>query len=146
MPILRDTPYGAFAFQVTIDGFDRIGFTEVSGLDQEVEVILYREGADPLTPRLIPGLVKPARVTLKRGLAGDAGLQKWMDGVKAGAGLGLRRTVRVDLMSETRDAAVQSWRLIRALPVRLEGPHLDAGTSAVAIETLVLAAEAIEVE
>ena len=54
-------------------------------------------------------------------------------------------TRRVTLLDEARNA-ILAWLLHRAFPIRLQGPAIDAATTAVAIETLVLAAEAISVE
>lgn len=146
MAVLRDTPYGAYAFHVEIDGIGSVGFCEAAGLDQAVEVLTYRNGADPLTPRILPGLPKPATVTLRRGVTGDLALQEWFALVRDGRAADARRAVRIDLLSEARDGAVLSWRLRNALPVRLEGPRLDANSSATAVEALTLVAEAIDVE
>lgn len=41
MPVLRDTPYAAFNFLVSLEGLDpgtaQAGFTQVSGLNRSVE-------------------------------------------------------------------------------------------------------------
>lgn len=145
MAVSRDDPYPAYAFLVEIDGLARAGFSQVSGLDQEIEVISYREGADPLTPRLLPGVIRPVNATFRRGVTGDLGLQQWFDAVRTGQTGAIRRNVLVHLLSESREA-VLSWRLVGAFPSKLEGPALDAGSSAVAIETLVLVCGSLSVE
>lgn len=145
MAITRSDPYGAFNFLVEIDGATVAAFSEVSGLDQEIEVIAYRSGGDALGPRLLPGLARPATVTLRRGVDGDLELQNWFDAVRNGEFGAMRRNVAVRLLNEAREP-VLSWLLRRAWPTRIEGPRLDARTSATAIETLVLAVEGISVE
>ena len=73
MATLRDRPYACFNFLVDLgdgqtEGPDG-GFSEVSGLSQEVEVIEYRNGnARENAPMLLPGLARTGRVTLRRGV------------------------------------------------------------------------------
>ncbi len=60
-------PLPKFHFEVDWGG-TRIGFTEVTGLDFETEVIKYREGNDKaLTDKQQPGKKKWAHISLKRG-------------------------------------------------------------------------------
>ena len=60
-------PLPKFHFEVAWGG-TRMGFTEVTGLDFETEVIEYREGNSPTyNKRRQPGLTKYSNVTLKRG-------------------------------------------------------------------------------
>ena len=63
----RHDPYAAFNFLVEIDGVVTAGFSEVSGLASEVDVISYREGGE-LRVRQLPGLIEYPRLVLKRGL------------------------------------------------------------------------------
>lgn len=147
MPTFRENPYGAYNFLVSIAGGDSggaaAGFTEIRGLDQEIEMLEYRAGNDArLAPRLIPGLQRPITVTLSRGVIGDNSLQEWINTTLAGSAE--RRTVQIDLLAEDR-TTVQQWRLRDAVPVRLTGPVLNATTNAIAVESLVLMAESITV-
>ena len=41
-------PYSAFNFLVEIDGAIRAGFTEVSGIESDTEVMEYGKGATPM--------------------------------------------------------------------------------------------------
>jgi phage tail-like protein len=144
MPVARDDPYGRFNVLVEIDGVDKAGFGEVEGLAGHTDVIEYREGADKSNAfRLLPGLVRYPPVVLRRGFAGDASLFGWWKAVRDGD-LD-RRTVTIILLDEKRDP-VARWRLRRAWPTKWEGPSLDARASDVAIETLELVHEGIELE
>src|SRR6476659_8089864 len=61
-------PLPKFHFQVDWGG-TRLGFTEVSGLEFETEVIEYREGSSKTYNKSKqPGLTKFSNVTLKRGV------------------------------------------------------------------------------
>lgn len=141
--VRRDDPYGRFNFRVDVPGLGEMGFTEVSGLDAEVGVIEYREGGDALHPRLLPGLVRYPRVVLRHGMTGDASLFEWW---KVGRdGSVARRDVTILLLDESGQE-VARWNLRRAWPTKYEGPALNAGANEVAIESLELAHEGIELE
>ena len=49
-------PYRSYRFKIEIDGVTRAGFRECSGLDFSHDPVDYREGADPLNVRKLPGL------------------------------------------------------------------------------------------
>ena len=56
MPRRNTDPFTSFNFVVEIDGIVKAGFSEVTGLNRETNVIDYREGADNLSVRKISGL------------------------------------------------------------------------------------------
>ena len=63
----KNYPLPKFHFEVDWGG-TRIGFTEISGLDFETEVIEYREGSyKSYNKTKQPGLTKYSNITLKRG-------------------------------------------------------------------------------
>ena len=72
MAILRERPYSQFNFLVDIGAGDagglEAGFSEVSGLDFEVQMIEYRNGnAKTNAPVKINGLAKVGNVTFRSG-------------------------------------------------------------------------------
>jgi phage tail-like protein len=122
-------------------------FSEVSGLTVEAEVVEYRGGADP-APHVgkQPGLRKAGNVTLKRGVMPalvGSGLYAWYDSIHANEVE--RRSVTVTLLNAERKPAM-TWKLREAWPVKLEGPGLNATGNEIAVESLELACERIEVE
>jgi phage tail-like protein len=107
-------------------------------------VIEYREGADRVnTARKLPGLAKYPNVTLKRGITGSTDLFEWWKSVRDGQVQ--RRNVTITLLDEQRQAVLR-WHLRDAWPVKIEGPTLNATGNEVAIETLELAHEGLEIE
>jgi phage tail-like protein len=139
----RDDPYGAFSFLVEIDGIDVAAFSEASGLESTVEVIEYRNGSDDTTVRKLPGLTKYTNVVLKRGLTSDLSLWRWYRAVRDGRIE--RRPMTVKLLDEAREPALR-FLCREAWPCRWSGPTFDATRSAVAIETLEICHEGIELE
>lgn len=144
MPVRRDNPYANFGFLVEIDGLAAAGFAEVELGGSWVDVIEYREGSDRTNAsRKLPGRAHHANVVLRRGIAGDDALWTWFRGIRDG---GVDpRAVAIVLLDEGRQP-VATWRLRDAWPSRWEGPVLDAEGNDVAIETLELTHEGLELE
>ena len=147
---IRDNPYGAFNFLVSLGGAadaDQVagGFAEVTGLETEIEYADYRNGNDRENQvRKIAGLSKVSDVTLKRGLIGDPSLFEWLKATREG--VRDARTVTITLLDEQR-APVCSWVLSNAQPRKWVGPHLTASASGhVAMEELHLVAERLDFE
>lgn len=137
----RNDPYGAFGFIVEIDGVAAGGFSEVSGLESTVDVIEYRNGSDDTTVRKLPGLKKYTNVVLKRGFTNDHDLWNWYQLILHGQIE--RRSMVVTVLNDSREPALR-FVLRNAWPCRWSGPELNAGRSAVAIETLEICHEGIE--
>ena len=144
MAVQRDNPYLNFNFLVDIGLGEEIGFSEVDLPSGEIEVIEYREGADRVnTARKLPGLTKHSNVTLKRGISGRTDLFEWWKSVRDGQIV--RRNVTITLLDEQRQAVFR-WQLRNAFPVKIESSTLNATGNEVAIETLELAHEGLEIE
>lgn len=141
-------PLTTLHFQVSWgDSEQTSSFSEVSGLTMEADAIDYRGGADrSLSVRKIPGLRKFGNVTLKRGImpaeAGN-GLFEWYASITAGSVQ--RRTVTISLLNEDRDL-VMTWKIRNAWPVKIEGPGLKASGNEIAIESMEIVHEGVEVE
>src|SRR5579864_6371229 len=137
----RNDPYSRFNFLLEIDGVVRAGFSEVSGLSTETDVIDYREGNEPATVRKLPGLTRYSNITLKRGVTNDKSLWQWRKAVIDGKVQ--RSSGSVILLDESRQP-VLVWNFREGWPCKWEGPSLNAKTSDVAIETIEIAHEGLE--
>lgn len=150
MAVMRDRPYSQFNFLVDLgDGVTEgphAGFQEVSGIGMEVVLVEYRNGNSKENSVMkIPGLVKVADVTLKRGIIGSLNLYQWIDQVRNGDQNAVRN-VTIRLQSEDRTDVVQTWKLLRARIVKHTSGPLNAKGTDVAIEEMVLAYERLELE
>ena len=139
----RNDPYGQFNFVVNIEGVDRAAFSEASGLDTETDPIEYREGNEDITVRKLPGLRKYPNITLKRGFTIDRDLWDWRKTVMDGRTD--RRSGSIVLLNEAREEALR-WNFREGWPCKLQGPPLNAKTNEVAIETLEICHEGLELE
>jgi phage tail-like protein len=138
----RNDPYGQFNFLVEVDGVFIGGFSECSGLVGDTNIIEYREGNEQQgTTRKLPGLMKYNNIVLKRGWTKDRSLWNWRK--KVVDGKTQRTSGTITLLDEARQPALR-WNFREGWPSKLEGPALNAKTSEVAIETLEIAHEGLE--
>lgn len=141
---MADYPLPAFHFQVDWGG-TRIGFTEVSGLTLETQVIEYRDGASPVySVQKMPGIPKFGNITCKRGIvAGDNQYFEWLNTTQLSQVE--RRDITISLLNEKHEP-VMVWKARNAFPVKVEGPGLKSTGNEVAIESLEIAHEGLTVE
>lgn len=142
MPDLYPLP--VFHFSVEWGG-TRIGFSEVSGLTQEAQAIEYRDGVSPEYSTIkMPGLRKYSNVTLKRGIvAADNEFFAWLNTIKMNKVE--RRDIVISLLNEEH-IPVMIWKIHNAFPVKVEGPGLKASGNEVAVESIELAHEGLEMQ
>jgi phage tail-like protein len=144
----RPDPYGAFNFMVKLGdsgGEDQItgGFSDVSGLGNEVKYSEYRAGNEMQNHvRKVPNTNTTDDVTLKRGVIGDLSLFAWLKATREGTIT--KQTVTITLLDEAR-SPVCRWVLQAAQPKKWVGPTLAGkGGGEVAMEELHLVAESID--
>ncbi|MFL6292694.1 MAG: phage tail protein [Thermoanaerobaculia bacterium] len=139
----RRDPFRSFNFAVEIDGIARAGFRECSGLDASQDPIEYREGTEGLTSRKLPGLVKYSNITLKWGMTDDAELWDWRK--RAMTGKVERKNGSIVLLDDT-GAEKMRWNFREAWPTKWTGPSFNATGNEVAIETLEIAHEGLDLQ
>jgi phage tail-like protein len=140
----RLDPYGGYNFRVEIDGITRAGFKNCSGLEVSQNASTYREGTDKsLGMRKLPGLVSSSDVTLARGITSDAELWQWRK--KLASGTADRRNMSIILVDDAGKDVIR-WNLRNCWPTKWTGPSLDATADQIAIETLVITHEGLEVD
>lgn len=137
-------PIPKFHFQVQWGG-TRIGFTEVTGLTIENEVIEYREGNSPEYSKIkMPGLHKFGNITLKRGIfTSDNEYFAWLNSVKLNTIE--RRDLIISLLNENHEPVV-SYKVKQAWPVKIQAPDLKSDANEVAIESIELAHEGLMIQ
>jgi len=137
-------PISAFHFQVEWGG-TRIGFTEVSGLSVELQSIDYREGSSPeYQVTKMPGIPQYSNITLKRGVyKSDNEFFQWLNTVKMNNIE--RRDLTISLLNESHEP-VTSWKVKYAWPCKVEGPTLNSTGNEVAVESIELCHEGINIE
>lgn len=141
---MSDYPLPKFHFQVQWGGV-RIGFTEISGLDVETEVIEYRDGALREFSKLkMPGMQKYPNVTMKRGVfRSDNDYFNWWNTVSLNTVE--RRDVIVSLLNEAHEP-VMVWKIKNAWPTKIGSTDLKADGNEIAIESIELAHDGLTIQ
>lgn len=137
-------PVSAFHFQVEWGG-TRIGFTEVSGLNVELQSIDYREGnSKNYQVTKMPGIPQYNNITLKRGVYdSDNEFFQWLNTVKMNDID--RRQITISLLNEEHEP-VMVWKVNEAWPCKVEGPSLNSTSNEVAVESIELCHEGLVIE
>lgn len=141
---MPDYPLPVFHFQVEWGG-TKLGFSEVSGLSIENQLIEYRDGLSPEYSSIkMPGIPKYGNITLKRGiLPEDNEFYDWLNTIKMNKAE--RRDLIISLLNENHEP-VMTWKAANAFPVKIEGPGLNSTGNEVAVESLEIAHEGLTIE
>lgn len=139
---VRPNPLTASHFVVAIDGIATTFVREVSGLEASIDVIEHQEGSDKTTSaRKLPGLRKFTNITLKRGVTSDLSLWNWFHGALTGNVV--RANGKITLVDE-QAKPILSWQFHNGWPCKWSGPALNATSNDVALETIEICHEGLE--
>ena len=137
----RNDPYTTFNFRLEIDDLTLGSFTEVTGLMVEGNAIEYREVNEQNWTRQLVGLRTQSTITLKRGMTQNRELWDWS--VNIGRGELDRRDGVIVLMNEAREDVLR-WSFRQGWPNKIDGPSLNATSNEVAMESVELKHEGLE--
>lgn len=148
-PKRADAPFTTFNFQVefTVSAISsqlicRGEFSEVDGLEMNMQPKTIREGGNPAGPVHLTGVVGYGSLTLKRGMTQNLDLWRWFEMASNPAFLGLRADGEIVLRSSLGgDDSVVVFSLTRCVPTRAKAPQFSAKDGQVAIEEFTIAYE-----
>ena len=138
-------PLPKFYFSVQLGDDKDVKFSEVTGLQAETKVIEYRHGDSKVFyPTKMPGLGTVGNVTMRKGIfVKDSKFWTWFAEIKMN--IISRRAVIINLLDEGGDPKMV-WTLHNAWPTKITGTDLKSGGNEVAVESLELAFETLEVK
>jgi phage tail-like protein len=150
MAVERERPYKNFNFLVDLGDGDpesfRSGFCEVILPEAVLDEIDYRPGnARELDAMKLSGLEHYTPLVLRRGTSGSLNLYQWYNAARNGD-QNVQRNVTIHLMNEDRSQIVQTWRFLRARPIKYTSGPLNALSRQVHFESIELAFERMEME
>ena len=131
-------------FIVEIDGVEIGRFTEITGLQLDIDVMEYEEGGEHGFVHKLPGRLKWQNLVLKRGVTNDDNLLKWLqdsagDGFLKRKGKVTRTSAAITLVG-ANGKRLRSWIVDEAMPVRWTGPNFaSSATSELPEEELEIA-------
>jgi phage tail-like protein len=146
---MRPFPLGNYRFFVSLDPVDAYfppsgaelpsivgigGFSDVTGLNGELEVLPHYEGGQNDFLHQLPVKHTWGRLTLKRGLVQGDTLWDWYRAGLLGS-LGARRDGAVILL-DFDGMPVVTWTFRAGLAAKWSGPDLNAKDGAVAVESI----------
>ena len=136
MPDVTGDPAVAARFKVVVTHHDLGSFTSCEGLGAEVVIEQREEGGNNVFVHQLPVRLKYTNVKLTRPVnAESAKVAKWFASMEGE----IERTTAEITALGVDGQRVASWTLKGVIPVRWQGPSLNAETSKVATETLELA-------
>jgi phage tail-like protein len=140
----RKDPLLGFHFGVEIQGMVTGYFTECSGLGSEHEVIEHKvvdESGHEVMMK-IPGRLKWANISLKRGITDSMDIWDWRKMVEDGDVEGARANGSI-VMFDERFSEVARWNFENAWPIKVSGPSVKADSNEIGIEELSIAHEGL---
>jgi phage tail-like protein len=143
MATTRVDPFRGYNFRLELGTANVASFRECSGLSATTDSVEYREGTDiPLSVRKIPGLRKfSTNITLKRGLTPNKDLWNWYKNVLNG--VPDRRNGAIVLQDEQHNDMLR-WNFENAWICKWEGPTMNATSNDVAVESIEICHERLE--
>lgn len=142
-------PLAKFYFKVSIAG-DSIKCYEVTGLDQEADVLEYRFGSSTefVTMKRL-GMLKTSKVVFKKAIFKQDGfindLWKQVYSKEYYSHTTNQKDMIVQLLDEKGEVVV-SWKIKRAVPTKFTGASLKADANEVAMEEIEFVHEGIETD
>jgi phage tail-like protein len=123
------------------------GFSEVIGLEANIEVKSYAEGGRAEGNRQLVGRTTYPNLVLKRGMSRNLESWQWFTNVARGVRPVPRKGLIIELLDASdRTQVVARWLVSSAVPVKMKCNDLNARTGEVAIEEMHLAHEGLELE
>lgn len=124
-----------------LGGFLLGGFTEVSGLDASIGIYEYAEGGVNDRVHKFADRASYSNIVLKKGMTISTDLWEWHQSFVNGEGV-----VRDGLIMLANDLGIplKIWHFSNGIPVKWTGPGLNAMSGGVAIESLEIAHEKLD--
>lgn len=159
----ENDPIGNFRFSLELGHIKVASFNECTGLQLETKVYEYKEGGVNSHSLKFPDVGSVGNITLKKGFttgANSDALFEWHLDVMTGTydknkNPNLRpadttkdidKKCAIVLFDEKGKKVLKRWNLFRVFPVKWVGPDFKASASEIAIETLELACEGIQMQ
>jgi len=138
-------PQGSFIFCLEIDGIEVAQFLECSGLKSSTTIYELEEGGMNHRVHKLPGQSKWDNLQLRYGVTGDVSLLGWRgDVIQDNFGQDMRKNGAI-VVKNNQMEVVRRYNFQDAWPVSWEGPAFNANSNELAIESIELAHNGIQV-
>ncbi|CAG7640799.1 phage tail protein [Paenibacillus allorhizosphaerae] len=130
--------FNSCMFAVDFQQIQVAGFSEVSGLQQELEMEEYAEGGQNFFVRKFPKRIKYPPLVLKKGIALTDELWVWYQDYLYGRAAPREGSIIMYGIVNGEKKEVRRWNFENAYPVKWVGPSFRGTSGEVAIESLEL--------
>ena len=132
-------PYLGYWFSVNVPKIGTTAFAEATLSSISVGTTSYREGPDSASLRTLPGLISYGNVTLRKGLTDSLDIYNWVQSVLL-TGMKARQSMSISVIdgSSSSSKILANWNFSDVLPISYETSGLDARSTSVILEGLVL--------
>jgi phage tail-like protein len=138
-------PAPEFRFYLEIDGLVEGAFAECSGMKAEREIITYKEGGLNHYAHKLPGRTTYSEITLRKGVMFTIELWDWFqEGIDDGKVK--RRNFTIFQYSSYFNMPARWYHVKNAYPVSWEASSLRTDSNQLAMESLTLTFEKLELE
>lgn len=142
---MLEDPYGGYYFKLEVDQQEVAHLLEVSGLKTSAQVFEVEEGGQNGFVHKRVGASRWDNLTIRFATNRSRFLQSWREQfLRNPFDEGLWRSGSI-VMFDNHGDAVRRFHFVRAWPVAWEGPSLDSGSSELAVESLELAHEGLQI-
>ena len=133
---VRFDPYMSYNFLVEIDMLVVGGFTQVQGLESQIELEEYTEGGVYGYTHKFPKRVNSPNLVLTKGLTAFPTLWNWYESAMEGT---IKRKNGTIMLLDHKRLPVMWWNFTNAYPVSWSGPQFDSTNDGqVAVESIEL--------
>jgi phage tail-like protein len=139
-------PQGAYIFCLEIDKKEVAHFLECSGLKSSTTIFELEEGGMNHRVHKLPGQSRWENITLRYGVTGDATMLQWRGDILQDKFKADSRKNGAIVMKNNNMQVVRRYNFKAAWPVSWEGPSFNAQSNELAIESVELAHDGIEVQ
>lgn len=137
--------HAAFKFTVEIDNKPVGAFTECTLPGLQIDTEKITEGGLNDYIHILPKGVQAGNITLKHGIAKNDDMMKWYFMILQGKIKDAMKSVTVMMLGED-NKPVMRFNFENCYPTKWQGPSLNSGNAAVAIEEIQLAYHAVSIE
>lgn len=137
---VRFDPFMSYNFLIEIDMLITGGFTQVQGLDSQIELEEYQEGGTYGYTHKFPKRVNSSNLILTKGLTVFPTLWNWYEDTMNGK---IKRKNGTIMLLDHQRLPIMWWNFTNAFPVKWSGPQFDSSSGEVAIESIELVHQGI---
>lgn len=139
-------PQGAYIFCLEINKQEVAHFLECSGLKSSTTIFELEEGGMNHRVHKLPGQSRWENITLRYGVTGDATMLQWRGDILQDKFKADSRRNGAIVVKNNNMQVVRRYNFKSAWPVSWEGPSFNAQSNELAIESVELAHDGIEVQ